>query len=228
MAFFSSEQARTAGVRARSWRLIAGIMLLSLLTGCAGDRLRLTQNEKQQRWHSTRQQLLQIKDWQLSGRLGLKIPGRSGSLSVDWKQTADRFALQLDGPFGQPLARVSGDRRAVQAHIAGESQVITEATPEELMAHITGWKLPVSYLRYWVLGVPVPALKSKVSLDENGSPKVLYQGSWKVTYLAFRQDSGIRLPRRLQVSRDGIRLALTVSRWQIGPMTPDWQKAVLE
>ncbi|WP_263322122.1 lipoprotein insertase outer membrane protein LolB [Endozoicomonas sp. Mp262] len=194
------------------------ITILVVLSGCASmhrDTAQLSDAAKQQRWQDVQKQLSEIQNWQLVGRLGLKIPGRSGSLSVDWWQHPERFALLLDGPFGQPLAQVQGNRQGVMATVAGESEPVMGPTPDYLMRRITGWDLPVSHLRYWVIGLPVPGLQSRVVLDDSGYPKILHQSGWEVTYLSFRQEKDLRLPSRLRVSDGDIRLTLAINRWNL-------------
>ena len=193
---------------------------LALLSGCASLTKEpvktLTEPEKEQRWQAIQAQLSTLDRWQLSGRLGLKIPGQSGSLSIDWTQELKAYTLLLDGPFGQSVAQVQGDSQGVVAKVAGEKEPVFGPTPEYLMMRITGWDLPVSYLRYWVVGLPVPDLQAKVSLDDYGQAKSLQQQGWDVSYLSYRRAAdGIRLPNRIKVSRDNIRLTFVISHWDI-------------
>ncbi len=198
---------------------LSSVMMVMVLAGCASftkDSAKIvTESEKALRWQAVQAQLSTIDSWQLSGRLGLRIPGRSGSMSIDWTQGSRTFSLLLDGPFGQSLAQVKGNNRGVIANIAGESEPVSGPNPEYLMMRITGWNLPVSNLRYWVMGLPVPGLQSDVVLDDFGQPKTLQQQGWEISYLSYRLENGVRLPARLKVSRDDIRLSLVISSWKL-------------
>jgi outer membrane lipoprotein LolB len=77
-----------------------------------------------------------------------------------------------------------------------------------------GFELPLASLRYWVLGVPDPA----VGVDEErlspDAPRLeaLGQAGWQVAYRAYAGDAA-GLPRRIDAVRGLARLRLLVEQW---------------
>ena len=195
-----------------------GLLLVLLLGGCSVFVQKpetLTDSEQSLRWEKLQKQLSAVHSWQLSGRLGLKVPGRSGSMSLDWTQKNDAYTLFLDGPFGQSLAEIKGDSHRVVADVAGRDELLVGVSPEQVMSEITGWNLPVSGLKYWVRGLPLPDVESKVTLNGLGQPASILQQGWQIIYTAYRDVDGVSLPARIRVVRDNISLNMVISRWQM-------------
>lgn len=186
-----------------------------ILTGCVShtvDKGQVSDEERERRWQLHQKRLGQLQDWQVIGRLNLKVPGRSGSMSLDWRQLGDHYQLFLDGPFGAAIARVSGDRQGVSVMVSDETRY--GPSPELLLYSLTGWQFPVSNLKYWVRGLPDPDGDTKIRLNNLGYPEQIDQQGWKVVYQQYGVHDGQRLPERLVVSRDEIRLSLVITGWQ--------------
>ena len=171
--------------------LIPVLSFLLLLGGCASKppAPQLSMEQRQLLWESHRQQIMELTSWRLEGRLGLRVPGQSGSMSVDWKQNSHDYTIYLDGPLGQSLAKVQGRDGGVTVEASGEK--FSGHSPEQLLRQVTGWDLPVSHLRYWVLGLPDPGAPFDLMLDNTGNPSVLRQSGWIIEYQLFRPQESV-------------------------------------
>ncbi|MDP0562713.1 MAG: lipoprotein insertase outer membrane protein LolB [Candidatus Endonucleobacter sp. (ex Gigantidas childressi)] len=198
----------------RRWVLLVVLLLLS---GCTTLKksVPLSDTEKKLRWQKNKQQILKINNWQLAGRLGLLVPGQSGSVSLLWIQENDTYTLSIDGPFGLSLVHIKGNSAGVTAEISGEEQPLKSMSPEDLMMQITGWDLPVSGLKYWVRGLPTPDFKSKVTFNNEGQTSIIDQGGWIITYESYRDEKSVSLPARMKVNSDKISLKLIIKDWQL-------------
>ncbi|MDB2384234.1 lipoprotein insertase outer membrane protein LolB [Endozoicomonas sp.] len=215
----SSSRYRITGVRL-FWLLL--VLLVSGCTAFVKKPSSLTDSEQTQRWETLQKQLAAIHSWQLTGRLGLKVPDRSGSMSLDWTQKNDAYTLFLDGPFGQSLAEIKGDHHRVVADVAGRDELLVGASPEQIMLEITGWSLPVSGLQFWVRGLPVPNTESKVTLNGQGLPVSIFQQGWHITYTAYRDVHGIALPARIRVVRENVSMTMAIRSWSLtGELRPE-------
>lgn len=192
------------------------VFSLAVLSGCATRSVdtgrQVSYEEKEQRWQVNRERLGGLQIWQMTGRLNLKVPGRSGTMSVDWRQQGDRYKLFLDGPFGAAIARVSGDQKGVSVTASDETRY--GPSSELLLYSLTGWQFPVSNLRYWIRGLPAPGSNSRVELDNLGYPEKIEQGGWNIVYQRYGLSKELRLPARLTVSSGDVRLNLMVNNWQ--------------
>ena len=169
---------------------------------------------KEQLWDTRIKELAAADHWQMTGRLGLKVPDQSGSMSVEWLQKHQDYTIYLDGPLGKSLAKIERDASGIKVEASG--QRYTGQTPEVLLYNITGWQLPVSYLRYWVQGMPVPTIPgTAMELDNHGQLSRLEQAGWTIEYLDYRNEAPVSLPSRIRITRGDIQLTLVARSWQL-------------
>ncbi|WP_257266999.1 lipoprotein insertase outer membrane protein LolB [Endozoicomonas sp. ONNA2] len=193
------------------------ILFFFFLGGCASQTVdsdrQVSDQEKEQRWQRHQKRLGLIQAWEIAGRLNMKVPGQSGTVSFHWRQRGDKYKLTLDGPFGASVARISGDGQSVS--VSASDQTRYGPSPEILLYSLTGWQFPVSNLRYWVRGLPAPGNDARIQLNNLGYPEKIEQQGWVVAYQQYGLSNSQRLPVRFVVSRGGIRLSLMVSSWQL-------------
>ncbi|WP_257295079.1 lipoprotein insertase outer membrane protein LolB [Endozoicomonas sp. YOMI1] len=193
------------------------VLFFFILAGCASRTVdsgrQVSDEDKEQRWQRHQERLGLIQDWEMTGRLNMKVPGRSGTMSLDWQQQGDQYKLALDGPLGASVARISGDRQGVSVTASDETRY--GPSPEMLLYSLTGWQFPVSNLRYWARGLPAPGNDARIQLNNLGYPDKIEQQGWVVAYQQYGLSDSQRLPVRFVVSRGKIRLSLLVSSWQL-------------
>lgn len=192
------------------------LLLIALVSGCATapKEPELPQHLKEQLWDARVKELEGINHWRMVGRLGLKVPGQSGSMSVEWLQQQQGYTIYLDGPLGKSLAKIDSSGGKIQVEASG--QKYTGQSPEMLLYELTGWLLPVSFLRYWVQGMPVPGVPgTTMKLDNHGQLAQLQQAGWTIEYLEYRKQSPVSLPGRIRVKKDDIQMMLVARSWQV-------------
>ena len=198
-------------------RVARALLLLSLvaLAGCAAKSIDtgevVSEELKEQRWDLHRDHLQQLQHWQLTGRLNLRVPGESGTMSIDWQQQLQQYALLLDGPLGTSIARITGSDHEVSVTVSDETRY--GSSPEELLYTLTGWQFPVSHLKHWVLGLPAPDSDAEVVLNNQGYPERIKQAGWDIAYQKRSTTAAFHLPTRLTISSGDVRLSLLVNNW---------------
>jgi outer membrane lipoprotein LolB len=157
----------------------------------------------------------------MRGRVALLTDdGRGGQASMLWQHEADRHTLLLRGPFGGSLLRIQQDRNGAELQDAKNNRR-RAASSEELLFDATGWRMPLSGLEYWVLGIPVPDQVARQAWDESGRLKSLRQLGWEVYYIEYSSSGAYDLPSRIdlispateQLSR--IEARIVVDEWVI-------------
>lgn len=210
---------REMKVRESSLKLLLHIFTFTILVfmaGC-GSIKHLPDVPDLQRWQlwlDQQERVGAFSNWSFSGRLGLRVPKKSGSMSVEWLQNNQQYTLYLDGPFGVSLAHIEGNERQVSA-ILSDGEKVVGRTPEYLMYQLTGWELPVSSLKYWIRGLPAPGGEARVSLNNAGIPEKISQQGWDITYLRFDEASGVSVPSHIRAVSGDIQITLVVSNWQL-------------
>ena len=196
---------------------VLSVLSLLVLAGCASRSIEtaelVAEEIKEQRWQLHRDGLEQLQFWQLTGRLNLRVPGESGTLSIDWQQQQAQYSLLLDGPLGTSVARVYGSDNGVSVTVSNETRY--GSSPEDLLYSLTGWQFPVSYLKHWVVGLPAPDSDARIMLSNQGYPERIEQSGWEIVYRKRSSTDGLYLPTRLTISSGDVRLSLIVSDWRL-------------
>ncbi len=189
--------------RSRAALASASLLGLLALAGCAGLRTAsLPDLELPSSWESRRSALQSWPGYDLRGRIAVARGDDGFSGALRWVQSGSKARLELDGPLGVGGARYDLDPASVDG-----------AALEQAL----GVPVPVASLRYWLLGVPDPALAADESLEAGAARlAALRQAGWSVVYARYAPVPGTRLelPQRIEVTREGVRLRLLVEDWQ--------------
>lgn len=189
--------------RAKRW--ICNALLLLLAAGCAG---RLPPPE--------------AGGFVLRGKLAVVEGDQSVSARFLWRQSGDRFAIDLWGPMGQGQMRLEGDREELVLRDASGA-VATRGPHESVMTAQLGWSLPLAVLPDWVQGRPYPGIPvSETEQDASGRLAAFRQLDWHVHFDRFRPVSGApadapeatERPHQVDARRGIYRVRLAISEWQ--------------
>lgn len=187
-----------------------------LLAGCATTRPALPSGAPS------------IDDFELAGKLAVVDGANSVSARFRWRQTDDRFAIELWGPLGQGRLRLEGDGRTLRV-LDAEGGVLTEGPHETVMQRELGWTLPLAVLPDWVRGQPHAGMAATArKTDDRGRLVGFRQLDWSVelarwspapaihataTQAAAGQQGLPERPARISATRGQYRVRVAVSDW---------------
>lgn len=171
---------------------------------------------------SEREKILStIESWQVSGKLGVRVPGDSGSANLLWKHAGDSFSLDINGPLGSGRLSLSGNQSQVTLNQAGQTP-LTASDPDQLILQATGWNIPVSQLTWWVRGIAAPWEPiEQQQMDAEGRLIELSQAGWHLVFSQYQAvdlpngSSQIFLPGKIIATFDDIRLTLISRDWRL-------------
>jgi len=198
-------------------RLRIGLLCLTtLFSGCS----LLTPQPEQpvpsaDSWPTHQQRQLAMNNWQMSGKIGIRLPSENHSANIHWQQLSEHYEIELTGPLGQGGAKIEGNGNGVIINVAGEEPVWA-ASPELLMDQALGWQFPVRELLYWVRGIPAPDSPFNQTLIDNRLDS-LRQNDWKIKYLRYNQQDNYTLPGKLVISRNDLHITIIAKQWKILP-----------
>ena len=131
-------------------------------------------------------------------------------------QRGDDYRIRLTGPFGGGGLEIEGDPNAVELRTA-DNKVYTATDAEELLYQHVGWRMPLTGLRYWILGRVEPeAPVEKVFIDVGGRVARFTQLGWKVNYYDYRDVDELAMPRKAALENDRVTASVLISRWTLG------------
>lgn len=198
------------------------LMLVLIFSGCAQQPQQVQPpfNKEnpynKENWAKHQSQVLDIKNWQASGKLGVKVPNDGGSASMRWEQLSSDYQIDLNGPLGMGKMTIIGKPDAVTFTQGGKPPQNAK-TPEELIRKNTGWNIPVTQLAYWIRGLPAPKAKvTHYAFNAEGGLSELEQAGWKIIYGDYLQaQEGIALPGRITAEFKEVRLILVIREWHL-------------
>ena len=191
-------------------RIIVGLFIL-FLVGCTTQVKQPIITDKKPTL-STREQFAAQNYWTAKGRFAVTQETKGIQANFHWEQKGDETALHLWGPFG--TGRVSIIQRGNSVRLEEANGKVTYAkTPETLIKQVTGWAIPVSGLRYWLRGLPLPDSSERKIYLESGLIPVLNQSGWQIRYQPS-DNTETFAPKRVELQFQNIRLKILVSEWQ--------------
>jgi len=198
------------------------------LSSCASVVNIKQQVESQSIWQQRQLQLSNIKDWHMKGRMVIVNGAELWAMTVDWKQKGEQYIIFLSGPFGAGKVQLAGTTNGVLLKNS-DDQIFYAETPEELLLEHTGVIMPLSYLRFWMLGLPHPkAVNNKAMLDESGRLESLSLASssqhpWDISFKRYTSIDGVNavqskalleLPDKIFIQQgDDIKVRVVVGEW---------------
>lgn len=204
-------------------RLLLFPLLAILLTACASVPERPAVENVQAEWAARRAALLRISAWEVRGRVALRTPDEGVQGSFYWTLAHDQQRVELAGPFGGGRVRVIAGPEGAELRDAN-NKVYRDASVEELLARVTGWRLPLAGLRYWIVGVAAPDVAAHIELDPWGRLQSLGQFGWTVRFIDYVRDGAYELPRRVFIESDAregpmpaAEARFVIEQWRVTP-----------
>lgn len=174
-----------------------------------------TQSQLEPAWQIQQQRLQELDYWHAEGRLAVKQGKKGGNASFVWTQKGEHFDIKLFGPFGSGAVYITGNDTHVQLKEAN-GKIHTAKTPEALLQKVAGWQVPITGMRYWLRGMPVPHDKlKKHRLGEEGTLKSLQQDGWQVDYESYHHDNALPMPGKVQLTNRKLKVKVIIKSWKM-------------
>lgn len=151
----------------------------------------------------------ELQTWSANGKIGVSGVEQSGSGSFSWHQQATLSKVQVRGPVGTGSLQITLNGTQLSMQSSDGAQYNAEQVLTELQTRL-GVAVPVTQLRYWLLGVPGPG--NFKWLETNS---VLEQDGWHIVYGEWLQHGALRVPAKLTLTREQLRIVMVVQGWQL-------------
>ena len=157
---------------------------------------------------SERSYLYDQEDWTFSGRLAFSDKEHSLTGSIKWKHAKKNDFIVLSGPFGLGRVEIIMKGKGAMIIYGGKSVSVRDGV-DELVEQYAGMPVPVSALKYWVIGLVNPNVP--YFLTENG----FSQKNWDVSYSQMQAVKKNRLPRKIKAEQGEAKLKLVIDHWKM-------------
>ncbi|HEU0223879.1 MAG TPA: lipoprotein insertase outer membrane protein LolB [Steroidobacteraceae bacterium] len=167
-------------------------------------------------WPARREALQALDDWTLTGRVAVAAGAEGFSGGLRWRQDGTRAEIDMRGPLGGTALAIRVDGEAITVTDASGATLGGEQA-RRITREYVGAPLPLSELRYWLLGAPAPDSAFRETLGADARLAALEQAGWQVRFTRYGAAGGRVLPERLELIAGDVRLRLVVSGWQFAP-----------
>lgn len=173
------------------------------------------QLQENKRWLEHKNKLSDISQWKISGRFSAQSESDSWQGSLDWTQKNDHYKIHVSGPLNSGSFSLFGDLEQSTLQIT-KDKFYTEQDPDSLMENHIGLRLPIKYLRHWILGLPSPLNdKIQIALNENGQISRLSQQGWDITFKRYKKINHVFLPNKIFLENSEFDVRLVIRKWRI-------------
>ena len=186
-------------------RVIIFLLVAGVLVSCTSTPVKPVPTFRLQ----SREYLYEKKTWSFSGRIALTNEKESLSLSINWKHRNKQDSIELSGPFGQgrTILKLSEEELIIDD---GEKPLKFVGNVDDQIARYVGLNIPISALKYWVLGLVKP--KARFVAEKDG----FSQFEWRIKYQQMQFFDGDELPKKIKVERfkqGNEKLKLIIDYW---------------
>ncbi len=194
------------------------MMLLAALlaSGCAqspsSSDANLSGIDRDQAFDRNQDRISNLESWHFEGRFSVRTHNKADSASLSWLQQHNDYLLKLSGPLNQGTIFLRGNPSSI-SYKDSKGIVDTAKSPEELLSRHTDYELPISSLRYWVLGRPDPHFAYDLNISPNGDLRSLKQQGWHIQYEAFATHDRYRLPGKIVLKHPDVTITLSIHEW---------------
>lgn len=185
------------------------------LTGCASvaPENPAPAGEHKMSWSQREAQLNKVRSWHAEGSIGARSAQKGWNAYYSWQEQSKNYSIQLFGPLGVNRMELTGNNQNVTLQTT--TKTYTANSPEQLVKQQLGWHLPVTNLRYWIRGLPIPGLNFSRTLDTNNHLASLEQDGWNLQYERYVSINGIDLPHKIVLRNPRWQVRLVITQWQI-------------
>ncbi|MBY0345752.1 MAG: lipoprotein insertase outer membrane protein LolB [Neisseriaceae bacterium] len=145
-----------------------------------------------------------------SGRLSVMQENHHLSANFRWKHAPPNDEVDINTPLGNTIAQIQ--RNASGVTLRAGSEVYHADDVDSLTQNLLGFPLPLAHLSWWLRGQSAPNIE--VQQQEKG----ILQAGWTIDFYTDEQPNtmgfGINYPRRVDLSREAIRLRFVTHEWQ--------------
>ena len=208
-------------------RILVVALLAALLPACVSDRPsdQPITELSHELWELRQQQLNQLENWALRGRIALFVEDKVYNLGMSWQRQQQHSDITLEAALGQGVLQIQQSPDQVLL-TTSEGKQYQGADAEQVLYETTGWSIPIQGLKHWILGIQHPGSSFAPDIDALGRVKSLKQDNWTINYLEYKANNdvlevAIDLPRRIYMKRYDIALKIVIDQWQDEGSAPE-------
>lgn len=157
-----------------------------------------------------------VDQFELRGRVAVKLDGRGYSARMRWQHLIDSDAVWIYSPVGSTIATITASDQAATL-VTSKKETFRSDNVQALTRAVLGWDLPLSGLQHWVQGrVDPEAAVEEVRRDEQNRITRLVQDGWRIEFTNY--DAQTLLPSAMVLRYADLRMRLVIDRFDFSTL----------
>ena len=140
---------------------------------------------------------------------------------MSWQQTNDQYSLRFDAPFNTGVLKIKG-HKGFSELILDNKKTLQGENPEQLIAEVTPFNIPVSGLTHWIRGIPHQRTSKSIKIKANGETKSIQQDGWLIQYEEWAEEliglKHYKLPEKIILTQGDLTIKISPSQWIHQPL----------
>lgn len=153
-----------------------------------------------------------IKAWSMDGRIGVQSPEKAWQANLYWEHDPKQDRLRISGPFSQGLVSIVVQNDLIFVN-EGNGATHLSRDPDAMLRERLGFAVPLSSLRYWMLGVPDPDRSSLPMAGAGDAAGGFQQAGWQIYPDNLASVDGWMLPQKLRAHGAGVKIKILADNW---------------
>ncbi len=182
------------------FKVLVGLLLFGLVACSSIETYRVRPESLKNR------SSIDLPAWTMSGRLLIKDQEVMAA-NINWQHKSAVDKLKLAGTLGLGAIYIELNEQGILID-KGYGDKQTSMDVDTFIAQQIGFAVPVTALRWWVLGMPMVGVP--VVWFEDGFEQL----GWQVIYSSFMSTRVGKMPHKVKVVKDKINLKLVVDKWE--------------
>lgn len=156
-----------------------------------------------------------LNHFHAEGKISFTNGKKGGHGTIFWQQQGQKYSIRLIGALGSGTLEIYG-RPGYVGMVQSNGETHSATNAEQLIQKVLGWDIPVSPLRYWLQGQPVPGSKPQdIQFNSAGQLIYLRQQGWQIHYDKYTEQQGRSLPSRIILKHGTIQLKFLFPKWSV-------------
>ncbi len=167
------------------------------------------------KWEQRKTVLSGVDNWIINGRIAIINGHESWHLNLKWQRAGDNYVLDLSGPFGTGHAQLTGAKGNVLL-VDSDQNYFYADSPDRLLQEVTGLRIPVKSLLYWINGIPDWNVKvNSQKLDGYGRLSELKQSNWNIQFKQYIDVEQHEMPQKIFIDGFNLKVKIFIDEWKL-------------
>ncbi|SEK35958.1 outer membrane lipoprotein LolB [Colwellia chukchiensis] len=202
------------------YQALISLFFIIIVSACTSINDKpVTDNFTSQDINSRNQQLSQLDDWTIVGKIAFISNEKRESASLHWQKNSgdNTESLNLSTVFGIKLLAITKQDKLFNVVVDGQQYQTNDL--DNLIYQLTGLNLPTRAMSHWLKGLAyLPSdevtYHAKTQLPET-LRSVYNQQHWQIKYSKYHHIGNFQLAKQLSISQDDLRIKIIIHSWHI-------------